>query len=56
MPWTPNAFKSKHNKKLSPAKATKASAIANAILGKTGDEAKAIRIANAKVKTKSKKK
>ncbi len=55
MPWTPSSFKSRHNKKLTPAQATKASRIANGILKDTGDEAKAIRIANAQVKRKKKK-
>lgn len=50
MPWTADSFKKKHNKKLSPSKAKKAASIANAILKKTGDEGKAIRIANAKAK------
>ena len=53
MPWTGNSFK-KHNKKLSPKKSALAADIANAILRKTGDEGKAIRIANAKVKKKRK--
>lgn len=56
MPWTPSSFKTKHNKKLSPSKAKKASSIANAILRDTGDEAKAIRIANSKVKSKKRRK
>jgi uncharacterized protein YdaT len=55
MPWTPKSFKTAHNKGLSPAKAAKASKIANAILEKTGDDGKAIRIANAKVKPKPRK-
>ena len=50
MPWTPASFKAKHNKKLSPAQAKKAAAIANGILKETGDEALAIRTANARVK------
>lgn len=52
MPWTGKSFKTKHNKKLSPKKASKAAAIANAILKETGDEGKAIRIANAQMKKK----
>ena len=55
MPWTPASFKSKHNKGLSPTKAKKASKIANAVLEKTGNDAMAIRIANAKVKPKRRK-
>lgn len=54
MPWTGKSFKARHNKKLSPKKASKAAAIANAILKDTGDEGKAIRIANAQVKRKGK--
>ena len=44
MTWTGASFRSKHNKKLSPTE-----------LRETGDEAKAIRIANSKVKTKKRK-
>jgi uncharacterized protein YdaT len=47
MPWTAEEFKQKHNKKLSPAKAAHAAKVANAVLKQTGDDAKAIRIANA---------
>ena len=47
MPWTAQTFKSKHNNSLSPSQAAKAAKIANGILKKTGDEGKAIRIANA---------
>ena len=54
MPWSGSSFKSKHNKGLSPAKAAKAAKIANAVLDKTGDDGKAIRIANAAVKRKPK--
>lgn len=46
MPWTGKSFASKHNHKLKGASAAKASRVANAILKKTGDEGKAIRIAN----------
>ena len=48
MPWTAKTFRH-HNKKLSPLKAQKAAKIANAILRDTGDEGKAIRIANYQV-------
>ncbi len=48
MPWTGKTFKSRHNKGLSQSKADKAARVANAVLEKTGDEGKAIRIANAK--------
>lgn len=54
VPWDSKSFK-KHNKKLSDAQAKKAARIANAILEKTGDEGKAIRIANAAVKKGKKK-
>lgn len=53
-PWDTNSFKKKHNKGLSPSKAKKAAEIANAILRESGDEGKAIRIANSKVKKKRK--
>ena len=46
MPWTGESFRSKHNKKLTIEQASKAAKIANAILRDTGDETKAIRIAN----------
>ena len=49
MPWSGQSFK-KHNKSLTPAKATKAAAQANAILRKTGDEGLAISTANARAK------
>lgn len=55
MPWTGQSFR-KHNKKLTPAQAKKASQIANAVLDETGNEGKAIRIANAQVKKGSKSK
>jgi uncharacterized protein YdaT len=48
MPWTGKEFASKHNKKLSGEQANKAAKIANAILRETGDDGKAIRIANSK--------
>jgi len=54
MPWTGESFRSKHNKKLSAEQAREAAKIANAILRDTGDEAKAIRIANYKVGKKKK--
>jgi uncharacterized protein YdaT len=50
MPWTAKSFKEKHNKKLSKMESQVAADIANAILRDTGDEAKAIKIANSKVK------
>lgn len=54
MPWTAEKYRKSHNKKLTPAQAKKGSKIANAILEKTGDEGKAIRIANSLAKKKSK--
>ena len=48
MPWSAAGAK-RHKKGLSSAQASKWAAIANAILSKTGDEAKAIRIASSKV-------
>jgi uncharacterized protein YdaT len=50
MPWDAKSFAERHNKKLSGAKAAKASSIANAILKRTGDEALAIKTANARAK------
>lgn len=46
MPWTARTFKSRHNKTLTAPQASRAARIANGILKNTGDEAKAIRIAN----------
>ena len=51
MPWTKETFK-KHNKKAVGAKGVKAARIATAVLKQTGDDAKAIRIANAAIKPK----
>jgi uncharacterized protein YdaT len=48
MPWTGKSFK-KHNKGLSDKQADKAASIANAVLRETGDDGKAIRIANSKI-------
>lgn len=50
MPWTSYEFKKKHNKSISDRSAGKAASIANAILAESGDEGKAIRIANASVR------
>jgi len=50
MPWTPRSFKEKHNKGLSSSQAKKAAKTANAVLKRTGDDATAIRIANAKAR------
>lgn len=50
MPWTGKEFKSRHNHGMSASQATEAARVANAVLGKTGDEGQAIRIANAMAK------
>jgi uncharacterized protein YdaT len=50
MPWDKESFRKRHNKGLSDSQAKKAARIANAVLEKTGDEAKAIKIANARAK------
>ena len=52
MPWTAASFKQKHNHSLSKEEAESASAQANAILKKTGDEALAIATANKEVNRK----
>ena len=49
MPWNPKTAK-KHNKKATGKKGEQWAATANAVLEKTGDDAKAIRIANAAIK------
>ena len=53
MPWTGKSFQ-KHNKGLSEGESAQASKVANAILDETGDEGKAIRIANWQAKKKRK--
>lgn len=50
MPWTPRSFAERHNKHLKGKGARMASKIADDVLAKTGDEGKAIRIANGVVK------
>jgi hypothetical protein len=52
MPWNPAEFAAKHNKSLSPKQASQAARTANAVLHRTGNDASAIRIANAQVKKK----
>lgn len=47
MPWGPQEFKTKHNRSLSTRGAKVAAKTANAVLAKTGDEGKAVRIGNA---------
>lgn len=59
MPWTPEEFKERHNKKLTPAQAKKAAAQANAMLKAGVPEGEAIATANknakrSKVKTRYK--
>jgi len=54
MPWTGESFRNKHNKKLNPVQAREAAKKANAILRDTGDEAKAIKIANYEIGKKKK--
>ena len=51
MPWTAKGA-SRHKKGLGKAQSKKWSKIANAVLKDSGDEGKAIRIANAKTKKK----
>lgn len=46
MPWTPESFRAKHNKKLTPKQAQQASAQANAILASGASEGIAIATAN----------
>lgn len=55
MPWTSNDAKSKTKKATTPAKKRQWSSTANAVLKKTGDDAQAIRVANAAVKKRKKK-
>jgi uncharacterized protein YdaT len=49
MPWTAATIR-KHNHALKGAKAKQAAKVANAILAKTGDEGRALAIANAQAK------
>lgn len=50
MPWNPGDAK-KHDKKAdTPKKEAQWSAVANSVLRKTGDEGRAIKIANASIK------
>ncbi len=49
MPWTPSDSSAKTHFADTPAKQEKWAAIGNAVLKKTGDEARAIKIANAAV-------
>jgi hypothetical protein len=54
MPWTPKDA-GKHDKKARGNKAKVWSKVANAVLSKTGDDAKAVRIANGVIKRTAKK-
>ena len=51
MPWTAAQFKSRHNKKLSPAQAHKAARIASAMVRGGAPEGVAIATANKRAKT-----
>lgn len=56
MPWTPNDGPARHTQKAkSPAAKKQWSAVANKVLADSGDEGKAVRIANAAVKKRGKK-
>ena len=50
MPWTAKTFKSRHNKKLSGGQASKAAAMANAMLRSGVPEGEAIATANKRAK------
>lgn len=50
MPWQASDAKGHTKKASTPAKSRQWSAVANAVLEKSGDEGKAVRIANAAVK------
>jgi hypothetical protein len=51
MPWTPDSGPARHTKKAKSAGAKKQwSSVANKVLSDSGDEGKAVRIANAAVK------
>lgn len=52
MPWTPDQFKSRHNKGLSGSKAKKAASIANAMLKAGVPEGESIATANARAEGK----
>jgi uncharacterized protein YdaT len=52
MPWTPGQFRARHNKKLSPAQAKEAAAVADAMLKRGVSESEAIATANARAEGK----
>lgn len=54
MPWTPNEFRRKHNKKLTLAQAGKAASIAEAMMRSGADEGMAIATANKRAKAMAK--
>lgn len=54
MPWTAKSASGKTHKAKSPAAKRQWAATANAVLAKSGDDGKAIRIANAAVKRRGK--
>ena len=53
MTWSAEEFRARHNKGLDPELAAEAAEIANGVLAETGDEAKAVKVANAKISRKS---
>lgn len=56
MPWTPNDGPARHTKKAkSPAAKKQWAAVANNVLSQSGDDGKAVRIANAAVAKRSRK-
>lgn len=55
MPFTGKSFRSRHNKKLTASKASKAAAIANAMMKRGADEGEAIATANARAEGKKRK-
>lgn len=54
MPWTPQQFRSRHNRSLTPAQAKKASEMANAMLRAGVPEGEAIATANKRAKSRPK--
>ncbi len=56
MPWEPSSAHEHDKKANTPKKKKEWSAVANSVLKKTGDDAKAVRIANGVIKKSSKKK
>ena len=47
MPWTPETFRKRHNHHLTKAQSKVAAKVANQVLRRTGDEARAIMSGNA---------